>query len=802
MAKPLFGKSIDFDKNVGAGNDPVSPNGGLLVSAGNMQGEAGVVDGQGRAAEAQWTGKVIETVGGTVLDATKGYMQSNLEADIKKTVDSYEAVTKVDDAKLTLDLFEGGMSQVTPAEVEKAKADIAKYKDAVDQGVMTRDQALLAIDARVKESSRTMPGWASEFRKQAEQLTGVAHMGNYREHTLLSQQSVKDKLRLDAAKFVQDTQQRMITMYVEAYGKLPEGGHNGPDMAMFRQQLALKQQAEGLKKQLEVRDSTISQNEPKVQNLIQSRMADGILTLNQKLQGLTTAVGPDGKMITPENKIVVRQRILSDINNFFEPLKAELLSYNANQVSNGTREQMLNRLNTQQKELVDSLKNQDNFDDFRKTMELRAASAADVMNKWAIANPHLKIIKESGIATPDVAKLWIDWQQDPKKQAEFRRIYGNPLDDYFRSITTGGPGASNAHANNMVGSSTNIQHMQALKLTNPAAYQASLMGLKDHIRTTAMTGWGDTQEMQDVRKANFADNLSVFSSQISATDPNAVDTWIKLMSDPRVAARVSELSPQQVAAATGPTIQKTREIIENPEFGVMARIAKIRDKLSVTHRANAFELMNDPTTNQIKVLYYPFEGVMQGKNEERNMGKRGKPDPILGDGSQVGDEGKELARLVKAANGSLGILTNFSASLPPDLQGKGLLEKDIVEKFQQGYFGMGVADRAKTLQNKKPAPAGMINNSADFNAAIPKRNGGISEEDGMGIARLREAGMDLVQVENHINNLSQELKRKGLNSTVKQILTRELSGWERAKKLHGDEGVQALLNNTTSTTGE
>lgn len=778
-------KNIDFSPDLGKPADPVSPNGQLLVSAGRLEGESAAQGGAFKAA-------VTQQVAGLAMDAGKGFLESNLEKDTRRTVDAYEARVKTDDATLTLDLFNSGMVENNPVEVEKAKADIQKYKDALDQGIMTREQALLQIDRSVKQYSRVMPGWASDFRKLAGKLTGIEHMGAYAEHNLLSKASASEKLRADQLDFLQKTAQKQITMFVERFGRMPVGGLQGDDMKVFREQLTISANADALKKQIEMRDSTIAQNEPRVTNYVNHRMADGMMTLSTLMQGIVTGVDPtSGKPFSSESKILLRQNLLSNVNTFFEKVKTEVLGFNTNQVSNATREQLMTRLNTQQKELVDSLKNQDNFDDFRKTMELRASKAADVMAQWAIANPHLKIIKESGIATPEVAKLWIDSQREPRRQTEFRRIYGGALDDYFKSITSGGVAMSNYHSSNMTGASQSEDHMASLRTTNPGAYQAAVLGLRDHIKSIAQGGWGDSQETQDLRKSKFADNVRVFAAQINLSDEASVKEWTTLMGDPRVAARIKELP--QAEAATAPVMMKTREVLENPEFGVMARINRLAEKLEVTHKNKAFDLIQDPATGQIKVQYYPWEGV--AANSQPGMGKRGRKMPVVGDGRQVGDDGPELARLVATANRALAVMNNFQEGLPGDLQG-GSLAKDTVEKFSQGYFGLSVEGRQQFLEDrggdpeKKEKKSKSGESGDDFNKEANEAWGDPNDPKVLENAakiRLKEVGGHAAAAELVIQDIENTLKvpeaQGGPKSDYRRILQRELATWQKAKEL-------------------
>ena len=798
-------QKVDFSLDLGKPADPVMPDTSHLTKAGALEGE-------NLSKAESMKGQVISQVGTLALEAGKGYLESGLESQTKKVIDSYQARVKTDNAELSLDLFNQGMLPLNPEEVESAKADISKYKDALDQGIMTREQALLAIDKSVKEYSRLMPGWASDFRKLAYNLTGVEHMGRFQEHALLTQASAAEKYKQDQKDFLVKIAQKQIEMFVSKYGRMPAGGLGGADMSLFRDQLAVAAATEEIKNRLAAKNATIEMNEPQVVSLINHRMADGMMTLSTLMQGLVTGVDPTtGKPFSAENKILLRQNLLANVNSYFEKVKAELLGFNTNQVTNATREQLMSRLNTQQKELVDGLKNQDNFDDFRKTLELRAAQAADVMNQWAIANPHLKIIKESGMATPEVAKLWIDSQREPKRQAEFRRIYGGALDDYFKSITTGGQPMQNYHSTNMSAAAESEAAMDALKTTNPGAHQAAVLQLRDHIQAIARMGWGETQETQDLRKNKFATNVRVFASQINLADPSSVREWTQLMADPKVAEKIKEVP--QAAMAQAAVMTKTREIIENPEFGVMARLQRMQEKVSLTHGKKAFDLLLDPATGQIKVQYYPFTGTMRQKPESPmgeteagavtgqgkpggNRNKTQAPNAVMGDGSQVPDDGPEIKRLVATANRALAVMNNFKEVLPDDL--KGNLAQDTVIKFGDGYFGMpldqrmeyeghGEEDKGKKSKSKASPKA-----AADFNKEANKAFGDANDpqrEVEAAKIRLKEVGGNMALVDKNIRDLETALavpeNQSGLKGDGRKIVQRELEMWKKAKELGG-----------------
>lgn len=672
-----------------------------IIDAARLEATAKVTQAKGNA-------ELLGDVGKMAIDATKGFLESGLERDIKKTLAGYDTVVRHDDATLRLQMLETGfVPDSTPEDVIKAKADIEKYKKAMDQGVMSRDQAVMAIDKSVKDYSNTMPGFAADFRKLGYQLTGVEHLGARAEFEALSKVSINDKIKADYAKFFADKQQQMVGDFVNKYKRWPIGGLNGPEMAIFRQQAAIAATAENLKAQTEVVNQTVAQIEPKVVDLVNARLADGIITLTQNMQGIPFSTDPrTGKPNPPEDKAVLRQRILADTNTFFEGLKSEVLKFSANQLSNATREQLMARLQNQQTEMGNALKNQDAFDDMKKTMEIRQAKAQDVIAQWSIANPSLLIFQKSGLPTPDLAKFWIDSQRDPRRQADFTRVYGNVADAYYRSVSTGGPGMANYHVTNMSRLSTDPEHLDRLRETDPGAYTVGLHNVRDGIKSVLTNGWGQTPEMKDKQKAAFMNWVSGFGRQVDPKRQDLVDEWTKTMSDPRLITRLKELSPDMQVGAADAIMTRTRAILENPDVGFMKRLDNLVKEANGNIRGVQYDLVLNPTTKQIELTQ--TERKLTGKSQSGQTEAVTTPaNPLLGFG--------EIKNVLGVVNRSLGVMSNVGqgveGAVPPDMNARGL-PQDYLAKLKAGFFSLSYDERNKALE----AAAGSKSPKAKGNA--------------------------------------------------------------------------------------
>lgn len=697
-------KSIDFTQEV-RGAEPVSPDGRLLANA-------AVTEAKGAAVKQGVTDNLVTAAGKAGLDAVKGYLESGLEKDIKKTIGSLETANRFGDAVTSFDVMANDPN-TPPADLQKAQQEIQKYKAALDQGVMTREQALLAIDKSVKEYSNILPGYASNLRRLATEVTGVEHMGNYAEYALLTKQTQSEKIREQRLKNQMELEQKAYMGFTTKYGRPPVGGMQGNDMRMFQAEAALAAQAESLKTQANIRDATIAQTEPVVTQYINTRLASGILTLNTKLQGITGAVDPKtGKLQSPENRVLLREQILSEIGTTFESIKAELLGFNANQISNATREQQLSRLNTQQAQLTDALKNQDTFDAFSKTMGIQSLEAKNVWDKFVIAHPQAIIMKNSGMVTPDTVKLWIDSQQQPARAAEFRRLYGPGLDDYYRSFSN--PNVSQTHISNAGKIGTDPNHLSTIKNVDPAQYAAQLHGLRDSITAVVRQGWGVTPEVAEVQKRNFPVWIQSFTNQVNSGALDLVREWTKLMADPAIARRVKELDPQAQLAAIEPIYNKSRELLENPQFGLLKRLSQLQAKskesiLGLT--TTPFEVVLNPITKQFQVAQATTQRT-RGSTSPADMTPKGaagfqtfRPGSFAvsaGGASMAG----EVKTIVDTINRSLSALNNFKdikGVLPPDMAENGV-NAEYFYLYTTDFFNKTPEEQQEALKTRAAKP--------------------------------------------------------------------------------------------------
>ena len=742
-------KNIQFGAQLPGPATPVSPDGGLLVSAGQQEGQAIQVAAAGDATLLKATGDLFQKAGEAGLGLYKGSLESNMEKNIKATIDNYQQ-------NVNLQASVGFLQQAVdagapPQAVQDALSRIDKYKAAITQGTMTRDQALLAIDATVKDYSNRMPGWASDFRKQASLLTGVEHMGSLYEHNLLTQKSMMEKQQELALK----EQERLRNHFIDTYKRLPVGGMNGPDMTMFAQQAALQQKAADLDTNIKISNQTIAQSEPQIVDLINTRMADGVMTLNMRMQGIVNAIDPKtNKPLPPESQVVLRQQSVSDVNSFFAQLTAQVASFPASKLSSATREQQLTRLETQRKSLVDALSNQDAFDAFQKTMKIETAKAGNIMDKWKLANANLVPLIQTGVMASPLAEQWLRAQENPNTQADFARRSPN-IDQLFRGTLAN-------YGENYSKGITDPSHLDALKRTSPAEYQNALNGGVETLKQIANKGWGETPEVQKAQKTNFSNYIATLASQAKPENKEISAKWNELMSNPNIIARIKELSPQQQLEALSPMLDATKNILEDGTFGSMKLLGQLVErnttdtsKVDIRYNdvTNKFEAFVNTVTKGRSNMFSPTGENPAGAAtfEAVKGGDKVTSTPAVG----------ELKATVDNINKSLGILS--SAAEFKGIYSDGTTQEGIVKnyfnKFHAGFFNL--PEEVRSI-----APTG--------DAFIPKGKDGVDVTSvPADIVKADQTRRSVSMIKEDILSLNDELraldKRTDMKPTVKTI---------------------------------
>ena len=668
-------KGIDFSVQLPQGSDPVSPNGNLLVQAAATEGQAAVVG-------AQATDVLAKQVAGTAIDAAHGYMEAGVEASVRETTDYLK---KSNLAASGIDIL--GSPASTPADKAKAEADIMSVKNALTQGIMSRDQAILQIDKKVKEYSNILPGYASSLRAFATKITGVEHMGAYAEYSLLNKQSMSEKLLADRMKFAQEAQQKLTLGFISEYNRLPNGES---DLQMYAALGAAQAAAKKSKADSESLNLGLAEREKAVIDGVQQELAGGMLQLSLQISGLFGAKDPQGKPIPPENMAIVKGKIVSDITKFYDGLEAGLLRVPSASISAETKQKQLADLRTQRDNMVKGLSNQDNFDVFTAQMKISKLGAEEVTNDWIRRNAGLEIMRRSGVVLPETMQMYFQGKQTPAAEARFAAKYP-AFYQYMETILgsgkgSGGGGGSNPAAvlgDNLAEVGRNPQHLEAMKVVNPVMHTTAVMTVASTLEDIGRSGFGKDPQTQETRKVNAANWLEAFSIAADGRDPSLTRKWFDVVSggNGNFLGKMSELSKADSAKAFNIILQKTRSVLEAPETGLFEVL-----KREISEQANQYW-----QPSEIKLSLNPTTKQFQFKIKQSVGGW------ITSDGR--GLAAGALKDTLSKINKGMSILTNLEdlKQLPGELSGKDISQV-FLNRYNSDFFSLPFSQRKDAIE--------------------------------------------------------------------------------------------------------
>ena len=681
-------ENINFSAQLPSGADPVSAQGALLAQSGAIEGQAASVGAAG-------TSTLIKQGVSTAIDAAHGYLESSQESDIKKILEQRQGSQVAGDAAL---IFANPDS--TPEDLRRANRDLDSVKNALSQGVITREQALLAIDAKVKSYSNILPGYASELRKKAVALTGVEHMGRYAEYVALTKQSMSEKMAEQQLKDKLAIEQHIRLKFADVTGRPLQGGIDGDDGRWFQQRMAIIEQEKAADIQAKLKKNTVAQNEAQVHQVLNANLAIGLLDLSEVMQGIVVADPKTGQpKFAPTDRSVLREKALALVQTKFGTLRAKILSYDENSLSPQTRETMLNRLNTQEAELTKNLTNQDTFDAFDKMMNRKQAMTRDIWSSFALANPEASIARESGLlSNPIIYQLYSQARERGGKElARFENLY--PLTAKALNQLSGNLQFADDLRNNAKDVVKDPEHLDKIKDVDPVKYDFLMRKLSDTLSTIAIKGYGVDPETQTTRKLNIVNMVTAFARQIDVNKPDMVREWNRVISHPGVVDAIKVLPKQEQLNVISPIALKTRELLDKPVVGLFAQLGNIqRKEADGTFSSVSFDVTLNPTTKLFEVV--------DTTKKRRGVGTSGgmlsgnlagvSPPPLVYGGVKT---------IIDNINKSIIIFNNLKElGWSSSEFAEGDLSTMLLNRYNAGFFDLSYEERSAALAKAGKSP--------------------------------------------------------------------------------------------------
>lgn len=171
--------------------------------AGTLFAQAAAKSGEAEAMKMSANTNLLANIGGMAIQAGKGYLEAGVEREIKDTIDQTPVGEKAQAAaqdyrnfmneQVAVQNVMGEMGAVYRPEVMAMSSEGQRVMAAAEQGLLSRDEALARISTTVKKYSAMMPGWASDFRKIAAELTGVDKVDRLAVHNFFTKEDARAK---------------------------------------------------------------------------------------------------------------------------------------------------------------------------------------------------------------------------------------------------------------------------------------------------------------------------------------------------------------------------------------------------------------------------------------------------------------------------------------------------------------------------------------------------------------------------------------------------------------------------------
>lgn len=550
MASP---KNI-FAPDVGGINDPVSADGGGLV-------RAAATETQGKLTKATTTGKVIEAVGGGALEAYKGKLLSDAEKAIKDSLSKLEGFSEgAIEATKNLDHLKSNEFAANAAlqleqlaqqtrefdndpTVRDFLATIERYKAAESQKVLSKQDVLNRIAATVKQYTALMPGWASDFRKAAAELTGISNIDVYGVHAALTQQSAKEKATEAMMKarinFIGEVSTRFGVSPEKVTPEMEQQHYQDKQLSVFK---------ENAENKMKVIDATDKERERYFGEYVQAVTMQGVAKVSNAFSEFRKAnAGVD--LASKEVQTQIGGQVLAYLNDVEQAITVDIQKKTQRGPDNPypmTYDQAKKYVDDTKafiKTYKDNLQSEGGWNAFTLSVQAAEGDYNRMINNLMVANPYVAVLGKTGVL-PEVAKLYLVLGGDKAKlEASVGKEATTAIDKFFR----------NPFSANFLGSTQIF----------PTAEAAAEVGGPDSVKI----GWLDTVKTLDEyskkdslsagERTNFVNKMVTYSNWFSPTDTKAMEDFKKKVASGEFVKLAGMLTDREKQLAFTPYFRKS-----------------------------------------------------------------------------------------------------------------------------------------------------------------------------------------------------------------------------------------------------
>ncbi len=593
--------------------------GELLLAAGATEGAAAATRGKAAAMQKDADTGAISFLGTSAIAAGKGYLESELGKEIQGDLNKLEDVgPQALQSQNTLaylnspQYIEEATNQLTVAQengadpkvVGEFTAELKRIVAAQEQGIMTNTEVRNRIGAEVKKYSAMMPGWATDFRKLAADMTGIERVDTYGIHQALIGKSARDK----AAERQQEVQLQLDKEIASEQGVPITGVTPAMRQRHFESQ-QLKFGLAQMKAKMEGKNLVKEQADEAYGQMVDVSVSTAMLSLSQKLDTVTKLHGDKDKaneasqagLELSAHVVMLGQQLEQEIRGYTNPAK---MKPGTTPMSVAEAEKRITSVRATVKEFQEGIKTIEGRNMLHSMVKNAEGNLSLLMSNYKVANFQIHGLNTLGVLPSGLAQAFVTL---PK--AEFEKRFGKDLTDSFTKVMTN----PQTHANVMI----NAALGRPVDLPGVAAYDPDLAksAAKDFV--TNINQWAaDPTPPTKERLTAFSNTFAGFYSNpanFNPAVPRNLDAVYETLKHPATQKMFSQLDGTQRANALGPLLAGTESAITQTGASVQASITQ----------------WNDPSTNaaaragwRVSLQQNPLSGAFEivTRKEEQAQG--------------------------------------------------------------------------------------------------------------------------------------------------------------------------------------
>lgn len=526
-----------------------------------------IEQGENNAAKLNAYTKAGASIASTGIEAYKGYLEASAEKDIKSSLDRLEGFGKTAvDAQKKLDYLQSNtfaansslqidqLNQQTAGfaddpTVKDFLGTIAKYKAAEQQNILSKQDVLNRVAATVKQYTAMMPGWASDFRKVAANLTGIDAADTYAVHKALTSESNAEKLALKQQELGMKYEQDVASYFGV------EPGKTTPQMKLqYAQDKQLSAAADVAQKKAGLVDVDQKTTDKSWNNWIGINVTQAIGSVSNAFDKFREANG--GVDLDKDPQAFAKygaqtDALLTDIQSGLTRgiwSKTQIGPDNPRPMSVEFARQRVDDITKEINTWRTSLKDESGFNAINLMVKSAQGRYDLLLNNMMIGSPFIAQLDRTK-ALPPLVEKWIALNGDVEKfAAQTSPEVAKAVDAFMRGGQASASLMANAHT------------IPDPKVAKAAAGDSAVKVTWENTNQT-LTDYAKKPTLSDNEKAYSVNTIQTYSNWLSPTDAPSMERFRDFVASGTFDKIGSQLTAQQAEAAFKPAIDNVKRSV-------------------------------------------------------------------------------------------------------------------------------------------------------------------------------------------------------------------------------------------------